>query len=195
MEYYVGSLSEGFEHDGRIRAICECGWTGPWHLGLSGSLEAVAGERDEHGAGHGRVFCAGFYEDHVRGIGYHVACGHHHRLNDDCPVPSDSWLGLVRRVFQATVASPEIARDRLAAVVALVNLGAVEGPGAVLGARMAGVGWDEVEAVLSKVVGEAAGSWCDAARYGERIGAVVASSTKTPSTKKESVEEPAPARW
>ena len=171
MQYRIGTLSEGLVGAGRVRGICECRWRGPWHLGLSSAIAEAEGDVEEHAATHaGGVVRAPFFVMSARGIAYHRACGHHHSLADDCPAPAGSPAGLLRTLLGASTEEPGRAALRLTSAVSLAKLVHDEGASAVLGARMAGVSWDEVERICVNLDFDVAELWLEPVRHMEAVG-------------------------
>lgn len=119
------------------------GWaTVAGHAGIlepSADTTALAVELLRHRLGPGEVATE-----------VHMACGHAHRLNDECVVPPDSPRGYLDRALYSTSTDPVRALDRLAALHQLQERLADEEKQAVLGARMAGCDWIQM--------GEAIGS-------------------------------------
>lgn len=171
MGYRIGTLSEGFVHNGRLMAICECGWKGPWRPGLSDSVVEVDLDLEEHAATHEEgARREPFFVQSARGIAYHRACGNHHSLADDCPLPPNSPAGWLRAALCASSSSQEIGRHRLESIVALVNRLDEEAASAVVGLRSAGADWDEIEARCPRLDWEGPERWLEVARDLDAVG-------------------------
>ena len=100
----------------------------------------------------------------------HQACGHAHRLNDDCTVPPDSARGLLQRALYSTSTDPERALDRLTAVHQLQERLEDEEKQAVLGARRAGCDWIQMGEAIGKTRGVAHARWGLLVRRFENAG-------------------------
>ncbi|HMG43924.1 MAG TPA: hypothetical protein VK611_21505 [Acidimicrobiales bacterium] len=100
----------------------------------------------------------------------HQACGHAHRLNDECPVPPDSARGLLQRALYSTSTDPERALDRLCAVHQLQGRLNDEESEAVLGARMAGCTWIQMGEAIGSTRMLARARWAAMVRRFEAAG-------------------------
>ncbi len=173
MRVRIGTQSEGTVDNGRLRAICECGWKGPWHLGLGESIGEADGDLAEHAAGHeDGAFREPFYVFSACGVAYHPSCGHHHALADDCPLSPDSPLGTLRSILQADHGDATGALRALQNAVHLSSLVHGLGTAAVIGAREAGASWDQVEAACAPLELDAGTRWVGTIRELEAVGVV-----------------------
>jgi hypothetical protein len=164
MRYRIGTLSEGSELNGRLRAVCECGWSGPWRPGLSDSVVAVEGDVEDHAASHeGGAQRAPFYVRSALGVGYHFACRSHHSLADGCPLAPRSPEGMLRALFAPTTRDPERATALLKSAVAFCNMVQQSVVHAAFAARRSGVSWDVITE-LCKLEFDLNGPWLRAAR-------------------------------
>jgi hypothetical protein len=110
----------------------------------------------------------------------HLACGHPHRLNDECVVPADSPRGRLNRALYSTSTDPARALDRLAAVEELQKLLKDQEHQAVLGARMAGCSWIEMGEAIGWTRRRAHARWGEMVRRFEAGGLLRAEELPAP---------------
>ena len=141
-----GALSStGHGSSVTVGAWCQCGWAGPRRVWQPGAERAERADLDGHLAVTGHTS----FPDGVPGPdGLHVACGHFHDLQDDCPAPADSPRGRLNRAMQPVLNDRTAAIDRLAAIDELRTWLDEQEAMAVIGARMARATWAEMGAAV-----------------------------------------------
>jgi len=100
----------------------------------------------------------------------HLACGVAHRLNDECPVPPDSFADLLRRAVASSLSDREQALDRITAIDQLRRELDDQEKMAVIGARMARRTWAELGAAVGTSRQAAYNRWGEMVKRYEAAG-------------------------